>query len=63
MENSNISQKTKDMVMIGLMAALICVMGPLSISLPFTAVPISLTNLAVYFVIYVVGTKKRLSAT
>lgn len=58
MENSNISQKTKDMVMIGLMAALICVMGPLSISLPFTAVPISLTNLAVYFVIYVVGTKK-----
>lgn len=58
MGNSNISEKTKDMVLIGLMAALICVMGPLSVSLPFTAVPISLTNLAVYFVIYVAGTRR-----
>lgn len=50
--------KTKDMVIIGLMAALICALGPLSINLPFTAVPISLTNLAVYFVIYVAGTRR-----
>ena len=41
------AEKTKDMVIIGLMAAIICVMGPLSIRLPFTLVPISLTNLAI----------------
>ena len=44
------AEKTKDMVIIGLMAAIICVMGPLSIRLPFTLVPISLTNLAIYFI-------------
>ena len=43
---------------IGAMAALICALGPLLINLPFTAVPISLTNLAVYFVIYVAGTRR-----
>lgn len=43
MVNNNFSEKTKDMVLIGFMAALICVMGPLSVNLPFTAVPISLT--------------------
>ena len=58
MNNSNASEKTKDMVLIGFMAAIICIMGPFSISLPFTAVPISLTNLAVYFVIYIVGTRR-----
>lgn len=59
MNNSNTSEKTKDMVLIGFMAAIICVMGPFSISLPFTAVPISLTNLAVYFVIYSRNKKGR----
>lgn len=58
MDNRNISEKTKDMVLIGLMAAIICALGPLSVSLPFTAVPISLTNLAVYFVLYAAGTKR-----
>ncbi len=56
--NKNRSERTKDMVIIGLMAALICVMGPFSIRLPFTLVPISLTNLAIYFIIYVEGTKR-----
>lgn len=58
MDNSRISEKTKDMVLIGLLGAIICVMGPLSINLPFTEVPISLTNLAVYFVLYVAGTRR-----
>lgn len=52
------AEKTKDMVIIGLMAAIICVMGPLSIRLPFTLVPISLTNLAIYFILYVAGTRR-----
>ena len=52
------AQKTKDMVIIGLMAAIICVMGSLSFRLPFTLVPISLTNLAIYFILYVAGTRR-----
>lgn len=50
--------KVKTIVLIGLMTALTCVLGPLSVPLPFSPVPISLTNLAIYFTIYVVGTKK-----
>lgn len=43
------------MVRIALMAAVICILGPLSI--PIGLVPISLTNLAVYFAIYLLGVK------
>lgn len=49
---------TKSIALIGLMAAVTCVLGPLSIPLPFSPVPISLTNLAVYFTIYVIGMKR-----
>ena len=38
--------KTKDITIIGLMAAVICVLGPLPITIPGTPVPISFTNLA-----------------
>lgn len=48
----------KTIALIGLMAAVICIMGPLSIPLPFSPVPISLTNLAIYLTIYVLGMKK-----
>lgn len=48
----------RDVVLIGMMAAVICVAGPISLNLPFTPVPISLTNLAIYFVLYVIGTKR-----
>lgn len=49
---------TKTLALIGVMAAITCILGPLSIPLPFSPVPISLTNLAVYFSIYVLGMKK-----
>jgi biotin transport system substrate-specific component len=49
---------TKTITIIGLMAAVTCIMGPLSIAIPISPVPISLTNLAVYFAIYVLGMKK-----
>lgn len=56
---SNMSQgNTKALALTGVMAAVICIMGPLSIPLPFSPVPISLTNLAVYFSVYVLGMKK-----
>ncbi len=48
----------KTITLIGLMASLLCILGPLSIPLPFSPVPLSLTNLAVFITIYVLGMKK-----
>ena len=59
-ENDNYVKRysVRDIVLIGMMAAVICIAGPISLNLPFTPVPISLTNLAIYFILYVVGTKR-----
>jgi biotin transport system substrate-specific component len=51
-KKSNVYQ----MSIIGIMAAVICILGPLSI--PIGVVPISFTNLAIYFVLYTLGMKK-----
>ena len=58
---SKITIESKDsqvraMAKMGLMAAIICILGPLSI--PIGPVPISFTNLAIYFALYLLGTKK-----
>lgn len=47
--------KTKEMTMIALMTALICVAGPLSISIG--PIPITLSNFAVYLAAAVLGAK------
>ena len=49
--------KTKQMVLIALMTSVTCVLGPLSIPLPFSPVPISLTNFAIFLAIFVLGMK------
>ena len=49
--------KTKQMVLIALMTAVTCVLGPLSIPLPFSPVPISLTNFAIFLASFVLGMK------
>ena len=49
--------RTKQMVLIALMTAVTCVLGPLSIRLPFSPVPISLTNFAIFLAIFVLGMK------
>ncbi|MGN0708971.1 MAG: biotin transporter BioY [Anaerovoracaceae bacterium] len=54
------SSKIKDMTFIALMTAVICIMGPISI--PIGPVPISLTNLALFITIYVLGTKRSMIA-
>lgn len=46
---------TRDMAMIGLITAVTCVLAPMAI--PIGPVPISLTNLVLYFSIYLIGTK------
>lgn len=59
-QNTSFSQagNVRTLALIGVMAAVTCILGPLSIPLPFSPVPISLTNLAVYFAIYVLGMAK-----
>lgn len=48
----NVSQ----IVVIGVMAAVTCILGPFSI--PIGVVPISFTNLAIYLAVYALGCKK-----
>lgn len=50
--------KTKEITLIGLMTAITCILGPLSIPIPFSVVPISFTNLAIYFTVFILGWKK-----
>lgn len=47
--------KTRQLTLTGLMSALLCILGPLSIPLPVSPVPITLTNFAVYIIIYILG--------
>lgn len=58
MTNSKTTSKSKvyQMAVIGVMAAVICILGPLSI--PIGLVPISFTNLAIYITLYIIGMKK-----
>ncbi|POP31685.1 biotin transporter BioY [Lactonifactor longoviformis] len=52
------SLSVKSLTLIGLMTAVTCILGPLSIPLPFSPVPISFTNLAIYLSVFVLGMKK-----
>ena len=51
------AEKTKKITMIGLMTAVTCILGPLSLPLPFSPVPITLPNFAVFLSIYILGMK------
>lgn len=50
--------KTKELTLIGLMTAVTCILAPLSIPLPFSVVPISFANLAIFFSVFLLGWKK-----
>ena len=52
--------KIRDLVITALMAAVICVLAP--ISLPIGPVPVSLSTLAIYFVVYIAGTRRAFTA-
>lgn len=51
-------QNTASLTMIGLMTAVTCILGPLSIAIPISPVPISFTNLAIFFSAILLGWKK-----
>lgn len=52
--------KTKNMAVTAVMTALICVVAPISI--PVGPIPVSLATLALYFTVYILGTKKAVTA-
>ena len=57
--NSSAAKKTfslRQLAVIGVMTAVTCILAPFS--LPIGPVPISLTNLAIYFSLYILGMKK-----
>lgn len=49
---------TKTLALIGVMSAVICVLGPFSVPIPISPVPVSLTSLAIFLAVYVLGMKK-----
>lgn len=48
---------TRQMTLVGVITALTCILAPLSVPLPITPVPISLTNLVLYISIFLLGWK------
>lgn len=55
--DKNKKMSTYRLAMIGVMTAITCIMGPLSINIPVSPVPISLTNLAIYITVFILGWK------
>ncbi|WP_026887435.1 biotin transporter BioY [Clostridium beijerinckii] len=55
MENIH-KTSARQLTIIGIMSAFLCISGPFSI--PIGIVPISLTNLAIYLTIYIIGKKE-----
>ena len=47
----------KQLTLVGLMTAIICIVGPFALYIPVSPVPISLGTLAIYFVVTVLGLK------
>lgn len=62
MENAKnkkkMSSKTQALTFIALSTAITCIIGPLSIVIPISPVPISLTILAIYISVYAIGLKR-----
>lgn len=46
------------MTLTGLMTALLCLLAPISIQLPFSPIPLSLATFVIYFVIIILGQKR-----
>ena len=56
-------KKTKNLTLISLMTAMICVIAPFAITIPISPVPVSLANLIIGIAIYVLGMKKCVAST
>lgn len=54
----NSTSKVKQMAIVALMTAVICVLSHFSLSIPISPVPISLCSMGIYFVVTVLGMKR-----
>ncbi len=52
------NSKIRQMTLIGLMTAVLCILAPLSLTLPISPVPVSMGNMAICFVVAVLGLKR-----
>lgn len=52
------NQKTTNLTVIGLMTAVLCILGPLSLVIPISPVPISLTTFAIFLTVILLGMKR-----
>ena len=57
-KTKTVQGRTKEMVLAALMAAVICVIAPISLLLPISPVPISMATLTIYITVYVLGMKR-----
>ena len=54
--------KTKDLTRVALMAAVLCVLAPLSIPIPVSSVALSLATFALYLMAYILKPKQAIAA-
>lgn len=54
------TQKTHRLTKIALMTSILCIIGPVAVTLPFGPVPVSLTTLILYISVYVIGKRDAL---
>ena len=50
--------KTREMIIISLMTAILCILGPITLPIPVSPVPISMVTFVIYISIYVLGMKQ-----
>ncbi|MDD3394764.1 MAG: biotin transporter BioY [Anaerotignum sp.] len=55
--------KTKELTKIALMTAIICILAPISIPIPFSPVALTLCTFALYLSVYILTPKQALTAT
>ena len=60
MTTTNSTPSTKRMVWVALFTAITCILAPLSIPIPISPVPITLTNLVLFISLYILSWKEAL---
>ncbi len=56
----NLSTSIRNMTLIAMVTAMLCLLGPLAIPLPFSPVPLSLATLGLYLTAYILNTKNAI---
>mgnify|MGYP003461477741 CR=1 FL=1 len=63
MKSRNIPKTTsnhnlRQLALVGVLAAVLCILGPMVLPLPFSPIPLSLATLAIYFASYILGARR-----